>query len=99
MKVIVAIVFSALLVWYFGFYSKDAFFKDYSGQSGYFGNSKLCTDLEPKDPFARGTGEYTGFEWAKTNRATSCQSDSLTFTRGCNEYLAQFAAFQRCAQN
>lgn len=91
---IVIIAVMAVAVWYFGFYGPNAFFKDYSGQSGYFVGRKLCT--VPENPYQSGTDSYAGFQSAQQNRLSSCDVLLARYAAGCQEYLKEYAAYQKC---
>ena len=98
MKTIIVLLVIIVSVWYFGFYSKNAIFQDYSGQSGYFVGQQLCPQLVPRNPYASDAGEYRGYEYAATGKVTSCASDTTYFSRGCREYLRQVAALNECVK-
>ena len=60
------------------------------------GSARDCSELEPENPYAPGSGHYAGFEWAERNDAGSCGGNSSSFIEGCEEYLRQSEAYESC---
>ncbi len=99
MKVLFVMLVAAGIVWYFGFYSKDALFHDYSNDSGYFLGRQICPDLKPKNPYAPLSSEYEGFSWGEAHPGEACQSALEQFNMGCLEHQRQASAYANCTKN
>ncbi|OHA27074.1 MAG: hypothetical protein A3C06_01075 [Candidatus Taylorbacteria bacterium RIFCSPHIGHO2_02_FULL_46_13] len=97
MKVFAVILIAAGIVWYFGFYSKDALFHDYSVDSGSFLGRKSCPNLVPHNQYPAGSDQSLGFQWAVTNPSSSCPAEVTSFAEGCQEFFKQRQAYQDCA--
>ena len=97
MKILVVILIATGIVWYFGFYSKDAIFHDYSADSGSFLGRKSCPNLVPRNRYAVGSSEYQGYEWARKNQDSNCPNEISSFAQGCQDFLRQRQAYSDCA--
>jgi hypothetical protein len=97
MKVLVVMLIAAGIVWYFGFYSKDAIFHNSSMDSGSFLGRKSCPNLVPHNRYRAGSNESLGYEWARKNLDSNCPNEVSAYAQGCQEFFRQRQAFSDCA--
>jgi hypothetical protein len=51
--------------------------------------------VEPQNPFGDEGGHDAGFKWAQENGGV-CDTDSLSFNEGCEDYHEQLKRYQEC---
>jgi hypothetical protein len=66
------------------------FFLAYSSSIEYI-RDEYIDDREIRNPYAPGSGQYAGYEWAK-EAGGACTGNSESFTEGCEEYYRQVSS-------